>query len=873
MHNATLTNDLSQHTPMMQQYLQIKQAYADCLVFYRMGDFYELFYNDAVLAAKVLGITLTQRGKSAGEPIAMCGVPYHAADAYIARLIKAGHRIAVCEQIGEASKKGPMQRAVVRILSAGTITDDALLTDALQQNIVALCVGKHSRLGIAALDLSTGRFACFEIDDSPQLLASELARLAPVELLISERSDLALYQTMVDCQVLRRPFVDFDPSNASSTLCQQFAVSTLAGFGIESLPYAQAAAAALLHYARDTQKTDLLHIQRIIHEQPGDFVTLDATTRKNLEIIYPLFAHGTSLFDLLNKCQTSMGSRLLAQMLMQPCKDQAVLQQRLDAIGYIQAHALERPLQSQFAAISDLERIISRVALGSAKPRDLVHTQHSCANAASLATLLASASGEQPTLIANVVLTLQQAVYPQLASYLATALVADPPMLVRDGGVIKEGFDTQLDELRHLRTHAGDVILALEAAERERTGLSTLKIAYNRVSGYYIALSKVQSEKAPAHFIRRQTLKNEERYTTPELKDFEDKILSSEARALAREKHLYEALIGHIQAYIAPLQQLASSVATIDVLQSISSIAHQYQWVRPTYQASSGVNIRAGRHPVVESLINTPYTANDTELNADHKLVIITGPNMGGKSTYMRQSAIICLLAYCGFYVPAASACIGPLDRIFTRIGSADDLSSGKSTFMVEMVETAQILNHATAQSLVLMDEVGRGTSTYDGLALAHACILELCGRIGALTLFATHYFELTSLAHLPYVSNMHVNAQEIDGQLVLLHQVRTGPASKSFGLQVAKLAGIPLHVIAAAHSKLSELETLSQPRQAVTGDLFAQYTQAPVVSEASVHALYAPLMAMLAEVDADNITPRQALDVLVALQAKRPKV
>ena len=733
--------NIDSHTPMMQQYLKVKMQHPHALMFYRMGDFYELFFDDAHKAAKLLGITLTHRGKTNGNPIPMAGVPFHAAEGYLARLVKKGETVVICEQVGEVTGKGPVDRQVVRILTPGTLTDDALLNSHQSSNLVALCL-QQNQIGIALLDLSAGIFKVQQQDFKLEQLSIELARLMPSEILVDEDivdpNILEQVKKQLDCPVTKRPNVDFNLNNAQKTLCDQLGVSTLSGFGIDHLPLAKAAAAALIHYAKETQKTALPHIRSIQLEQSGDFIALDPVTRRNLEIVEPLFEHGTSLFQLINDCQTAMGGRLLSRTLMQPLRDTALLDARLDAIHAFIKGYHESPIRLVLKEIGDIERVLSRVALGSARPRDLVQLRHASAQLPFLRHAI-------NPIVANQESQLVQQLNEELGDFhglhqrLLAAIVENPPVLLRDGNVIAEGFDSELDELRKIRDHAGQFLIDLEIKEREESGISTLKIGYNRVSGYYIELTRAQAEQAPAHYIRRQTLKNAERYITPELKSFEDKVLSSESRALAREKMLFEMLLDELRQEIAALQMMSAAIAQIDLLSNFAHQARLRNWTRPEFSPETGIKIIAGRHPVVEALSKTAFTPNDTHLDYAHRMAIITGPNMGGKSTFMRQTALISLLAYCGSFVPAQSAVLGPIDRIFTRIGSADDLSTGKSTFMVEMTETSQILHHATNQSLVLMDEVGRGTSTYDGLSLAWACVLDLTKRVKCLCLFATH--------------------------------------------------------------------------------------------------------------------------------------
>lgn len=872
MNMQEIVADLSSHTPMMQQYLKVKIQHPHSLMFYRMGDFYELFFDDAHKAAKLLGITLTHRGKANGQPIPMAGVPYHSAEGYLARLVKKGETVVICEQIGEVTGKGPVERGVVRIITPGTLTDDALLNSYQSSNLVALCL-QQNQIGIALLDLSAGIFKVQQQEYQPEQLAIELSRLMPSEIVVDEDivdpNIIESVKKQLDCPVTKRPNVDFNLNNAQKTLCDQLGVATLSGFGIDHLPLAKAAAAALIHYAKETQRTALPHIRSIQLEQSSDFIALDPVTRRNLELIEPLFEHGTSLFQLINNCQTAMGGRLLSRTLMQPLRDTALLDARLDATEAILTGYHDAPIRLVLKEISDIERVLSRVALGSARPRDLVQLRQACAQIPYLRHAV------QPIVSAGQSKYLQQlneelGDFQGLYQRLMAAIVEQPPVLLRDGNVIAEGFDSELDELRQIRDHAGQFLIDLEIQERERTAINTLKIGYNRVSGYYIELSRAQAEQAPEHYIRRQTLKNAERYITPELKSFEDKVLSSESRALAREKMLFEMLLDELRQDIGNLQMMSSAIAQIDVLANFAHQARLKNWTRPEFSPEIGVKIVAGRHPVVEALSKTAFTPNDTTLDFNHRMAIITGPNMGGKSTFMRQTALIALLGYCGSYVPAQAAVLGPIDRIFTRIGSADDLSTGKSTFMVEMTETSQILHHATNQSLVLMDEVGRGTSTYDGLSLAWACVLDLTKRIKCLCLFATHYFELTELGKESGIDNYHVTAKELNGNLILLHKVQQGPASQSHGLQVAKLAGIPANVIKEAQNRLKILEKQSHQsvQKSVQHDLFSE----PVVETEVIERIVevekpSPALEALRQLDVDNLTPRQALEQLYALK------
>ncbi len=872
MTNFSMT-DLSNHTPMMQQYLKIKMQHPHSLMFYHMGDFYELFFDDAQKAAKILGITLTHRGKANGNPIPMAGVPYHAAEGYLARLVKKGETVVICEQLGEVTGKGPVERGVVRIITPGTLTDDALLTAHQSSNLVSICI-QQNQIGIALLDLSAGIFKVQQQEYKTEQLSIELSRLMPSEIVIDENiidpNIVEDIKRLLDCPITKRPNVDFNLNNAQKTLCDQLGVSTLSGFGIDHLPLAKAAAAALIHYAKETQKTALPHIRSIQLEQSSDFIALDPVTRRNLELIEPLFEHGTSLFQLINDCKTAMGGRLLSRTLMQPLRDTAILDDRLDATTVLLKGYHEEPVRLVLKEIGDIERVLSRIALGSARPRDLVQLRQTCAQIPFLRHAIKPIiSVQQSKLIQQ--LNDELGDFHGLHERLMSAIVENPPVLLRDGNVIAEGFDSELDELRKIRDHAGQFLIDLEIQERENTGISTLKIGYNRVSGYYIELTRAQAEQAPDHYIRRQTLKNAERYITPELKSFEDKVLSSESRALAREKMLFEMLLDELRADIGNLQMMSAAIAQIDMLANFAHQARLRSWNRPEFSPEIGLKIVAGRHPVVEELSKSAFTPNDTTLDFNHRMAIITGPNMGGKSTFMRQTALIALLAYCGSYVPAQASILGPIDRVFTRIGSADDLSTGKSTFMVEMTETSQILHHATNQSLVLMDEVGRGTSTYDGLSLAWACVLDLTKRIKCLCLFATHYFELTELSKETGIDNYHVTAKELNGNLILLHKVQQGPASQSHGLQVAKLAGIPANVIKDAQNRLKILEKQQQKTVAssVQNDLFAIEPEVEVIERVIEIEKKSPALEYLHSIDVDNLTPRQALEQLYALKEK----
>lgn len=840
--------DLSGHTPMMQQYLRLKADHPDKLVFYRMGDFYELFYDDAKTAAKLLDITLTHRGKSAGTAIPMAGVPFHAAENYIARLLKHGRSIVICEQVGEpGAQKGPMERQVARIVTPGTVTDDAFLASHRDTWLAAVCPHKAT-WGLAYLDLASGRFEVIELS-ALESLDAELARLQVAELIYPESAEWATRYQDSYTLTARAPW-HFEEDTCHRLLCEHFGVHDLQGYACQDKPAVFRAAGALLHYACETQRHGLEHLRGMRLLESTDTLQLDAATRRNLEIQQTLLGdERASLVGVLDHCQTAMGSRLLRRWLQQPIRSHARLRERQHAVTELQTEQAWQVLQPLFQRICDGERILARVALRSARPRDLSHLR----DFTTLIPLLRSASAHfQAPLLQDLVSAMPE--LPALQALLTRALVETPPVVLRDGGVIAEGFDHELDELRNLSAHAGDFLLQLEASERERTGLSQLKIGYNRVSGYYFELSKSQQHDVPAHFIRRQTLKNAERYITPELKAFEDKALSASSRALAREKALYELLLDELQPHIATLQAICDAVAQLDVLTCFAERAFTLNWVTPTLTDELGIDISDGRHPVVEQLIDTPFTANSVTLSPSQSLWIITGPNMGGKSTFMRQTALIVLLAHTGASVPARSARIGPIDRIFTRIGSSDDIASGRSTFMVEMTESATILNHATAQSLVIMDEIGRGTSTYDGLSLAWAAAEYLAAHNQSMTLFATHYFELTALAdQLDCVGNLHLAASDYEGRIVFLHSVKLGPASQSYGLHVAQLAGVPRSVIQRAKERLSQLERSVPTAPTLQPDLFA--ARQSEVEEA------------LATIDPDNLSPREALQALYALK------
>ena len=859
------------HTPMMQQYLRIKAQHKDELVFYRMGDFYELFYDDAKKAAELLDVTLTARGKSNGEPIPMAGIPFHAADGYLAKLVKAGVSVAIAEQIGDpATSKGPVERKVVRIVTPGTVSDEALL-DSRRDNLLVALHQAGETFGIASLDMASGRFLVLEVDGLEAALG-ELQRLNPAELLISDHvTTPALVENRKGLR--RRGPWEFDLETAERLLIQQFAVKDLAGFGCDHLKAALCAAGCLLSYARETQRTALPHVRSLAHENRDEAVIMDAATRRNLELDTNLNGGDEhTLFWVLNRCATSMGSRLLRRWLNRPLRDIQLLRNRQGAIAELQQNYAFELVNGILKRVGDMERILGRLALRSARPRDLSRLLMSLATYPELQAELASKQAPQLRLLATQIST-----FPELVDLLSRAIIENPPVVIRDGGVIAEGYDAELDELRNISTNAGQYLVDLETRERERTGISTLKVGYNRIHGYYIELTSAQSEKAPADYIRRQTLKNAERYITPELKAFEDKALSAQSRALAREKALYEALIDKLNEQLIPLQDSGAAVAELDVIATLAERADALGFCRPELSEAAGINISGGRHPVVEQVTSAPFVPNDLVFSPQRHMLIITGPNMGGKSTYMRQAALITLLAHVGSFVPAQAARIGIVDRIFTRIGSSDDLAGGRSTFMVEMTETANILHNASERSLVLMDEIGRGTSTFDGLSLAWACAKHLAEKVRAYTLFATHYFEITSLPEtVPGIVNVHLNATEHKDNIVFLHKVQEGPASKSYGLQVAKLAGIPAEVLEEARAQLHLLENGEHP-QAIkhsTNPLPAASPspqQEPGASSPLQSGLFDalpnPALDALKKINPDSLSPREALEQLYRLK------
>lgn len=847
----SIERDLSDHTPMMQQYLRLKAEHPEILLFYRMGDFYELFYDDAKRASQLLEISLTKRGASAGEPIPMAGVPYHAVENYLAKLVNLGESVAICEQIGDpALSKGPVERKVVRIVTPGTISDEALLNER-QDNLLAAVWQGPRGFGFATLDISSGRFRLAEPTDN-ETMAAELTRSNPAELLYSE--DFSAMSLIENRRGLRRrPLWEFEVETARQQLNMQFGTRDLSGFGVEQAHHALRAAGCLLQYVKDTQRTSLPHIRSLTMERQQDGIIMDAATRRNLEITQNL-AGGieNTLASVLDKTVTPMGSRMLKRWLHMPVREIKTLENRQQSIGALQDFTAEvSPLLRQ---VGDLERILARLALRTARPRDLARMRHAFQQLPELDALLADV--DTPHLQT---LRKQMGQFDELRELLEKSIIDSPPVLIRDGGVIAPGYHAELDEWRALADGATDYLDRLEIRERENLGLDTLKVGFNAVHGYYIQVSRGQSHRVPVNYVRRQTLKNVERYIIPELKEYEDKVLTSKGKALALEKSLYEQLFDLLLPHLEALQLSAAALAELDVLVNLAERAWTLNYHCPTLTDKPGIKLTGARHPVVEQVLKEPFIANPLSLSPQRRMLVITGPNMGGKSTYMRQAALITLLAYIGSYVPAEQAIIGPIDRIFTRVGAADDLASGRSTFMVEMTETANILHNATEQSLVLMDEIGRGTSTYDGLSLAWACAESLASRIKAMTLFATHYFELTTLPEkMEGVANVHLDAIEHGDTIAFMHSVQEGAASKSYGLAVAALAGVPKEVIKRARQKLRELETLSGSAASTTAD----GPQLPLLVEET-----SPAVEALEALDADSLTPRQALEWIYRLK------
>ncbi|MEZ0232933.1 MAG: DNA mismatch repair protein MutS [Methylophilaceae bacterium] len=846
------SENLQQHTPMMRQYLGLKAQHPDMLLFYRMGDFYELFHEDAEKVSRLLGITLTKRGASNGEPIKMAGVPYHAVEQYLAKLAKLGEAVAICEQIGDPkTSKGPVERQVTRILTPGTLTDSALLDDRRDNLLLAIYPGE-GLLGLARINLASGQFVLSEI--APGLLMQELERISPAELLIPDDFSHAALD-LIKCSKKRLAPWQFDIDSAMQSLTKQFNTYDLDGYGCADLAPAISAAGALLDYIKHTQRTTLPHINGLTVEQASHYIQLDAATRRNLEIDQTLRGEPSpTLYSLLDSTQTAMGARLLRQWLHHPLRDHAHITARHHVVSTLLEKSAYAGLRQVLNPVGDIERITARIALKTARPRDLSGLRESLKQLPLLHAALAQTTSP---LLASLLADSQ--VPEAVIGLLQSAIQLEPSSVLREGGVIADGFDAELDELRGIQTNCGDFLLKFEAEEKARTGIANLKVEYNSVHGFYIEISRAQAENAPAEYRRRQTLKNAERFITPELKTFEDKVLSANDRALAREKYLYEILLNQLAPHIQTLQANAMAVATLDVLGAFAERAEALNYVAPEFVSEAGITIKGGRHPVVEQIAQ-PFIPNDVILSPYRQLLLITGPNMGGKSTYMRQTALIVLLAHCGCFVPATVAKIGKIDRIFTRIGASDDLAGGRSTFMVEMTETANILHNATEHSLVLLDEIGRGTSTFDGLALAWAVAKQLLEKNRSYTLFATHYFELTRIVEeFKQAVNVHLDAVEHGNGIVFLHSVQDGPASRSYGLQVAQLAGVPKSVVAAAKRKLTQLEqqNLTAGPQ---GDMF-------VAAESTPEPTGHPVVNELETIEPDELTPKQALEALYRLK------
>ena len=841
------------HTPMMQQYLGIKSEHPDTLLFYRMGDFYELFFGDAQRAARLLNITLTSRGKSAGEAIPMAGIPVHAVDQYLGRLVRQGESVAICEQVGDvATSKGPVERKVIRIVTPGTLTEESLLNDR-QDNLLVAIHRLGDDWGIAALDLAGGRFSVQQFQGNEALLG-ELQRLNPAELVVNEAITLPTEVTRHSGLRQQPPWL-FAADTARRQLNEQFSTHDLSGFGCEALDAAIGAAGGLLQYVKNTQRTALPHLNGLCVENRDDSLVLDAATRRNLELEEATSGHSAhTLIGVLDHTATAMGGRLLRRWMHRPLRDHNALQQRHSCIASLLDARRHDDLHTLLKGINDIERILTRIALKSARPRDLTALRDSLA---ALPALQEKLTDLPDPLLHSLSTRIGQ--HPDVHALLVRALRDEPPLLIRDGGVLAPGYDATLDELRNLSENSDQLLVDMEQQERERSGIATLKISYNRVHGYYIEVSRLQADKVPDNYQRRQTLKAVERYITPELKAHEDKVLSARERALALEKSLYVELLEKLGEQLEALRRCADALSELDVLTNFSERSQTLNLICPALSERSGIEITQGRHLVVEQIMDEPFIPNDASLNSSQRMLIITGPNMGGKSTYMRQTALIVLLAHIGCYVPADGATIGPVDRIFSRIGAADDLAGGRSTFMVEMTETANILHNATENSLVLMDEIGRGTSTYDGLSLAWACAIDLAARVKAFTLFATHYFELTQLPeHYSDIANVHLEAVEHDDRIVFLHAVKAGAADRSYGLHVAALAGVPKGVIELARERLVDLENNAAQS---AGALLT--SQLPLFQAAADH----PLVDALKDIDPDNMTPQQSLQALYTLK------
>jgi DNA mismatch repair protein MutS len=858
--------DLSHHTPMMQQYLHLKKDFPETLVFYRMGDFYEVFFADAEKAARLLDITLTQRGQSGGQPVVMAGVPFHSLETYLARLIKLGESVAICEQVGEVTGKGPVERKVVRVVTPGTLTDTELLSEKSEAILLAVHQAPRNRLGLAWLALTQSEVQLAEC--SHDELVGWVSRIAPSELLYASDVTPAFEQQIKalrfsqQLSLTLRPAFQFDAGLGTQKLCEQLQVASLAAFSAQELVHSQAAACALLAYAEHTQGARLAHVSRLRVQREAELMDIPLPTRRNLELTQTLRGEDSpTLFSLLDTCMTGMGSRALKSWLLNVPRDRTLAQRRIGMVSALRESAY-KPLREHLKSCSDVERIAARIALRQVKPRELVALRSTLSKAEHLSQYIPGRDAN----FADILNALQaRQSLQQCISLLGAAIAPEPSALVRDGGVIHTGFDADLDELRAIQTNCDAFLLDLETRERERTGIHNLRVQYNKVHGFYIEVTQGQASKVPEDYRRRQTLKNAERFITPELKTFEDKALSAQERALSREKFLYEQVLDALQPYVHTLTAAAAALATLDALCALAERSLTLNWAAPQFVAEPCIQIKGGRHPVVEArlaeMVNKPFIANDTDLSAKTRMQVITGPNMGGKSTYMRQIAVIALLACMGSYVPAASCRLGPLDAIYTRIGAADDLANAQSTFMLEMTEAAQILHAATPHSLVLMDEIGRGTSTFDGLALASGIAAHL-HKTQAFTLFATHYFELTQFpADHHSAVNVHVSAVETGRDIAFLHSIEAGPASKSYGIQVAKLAGIPTQVVNHAKAALQQLEAQQQATQSQV-DLFAASMETATLSGA-----ISAVESAISSINPDDLSPREALDALYQLK------
>lgn len=846
---------------MMQQFLSIKAKHPDALLFYRMGDFYELFYDDAKTASGLLDITLTSRGQSAGVPIPMCGVPFHAADTYLSKLVTEGISVAICEQTGDpATSKGPVTREVVRIITPGTLTEEALL-DAQKESLICAVFERGGDYGLAVMEVSSGRFEVLQTSHL-DVLKSELARLGPAELLLPQDAQIAL-QLEEFKGIKHRPVWEFDESESNQKLKDQFGVQDLSAFDCSDQPVAICAAGCVLAYVGETHRRQLPHLQRLRRIRNEDTIIIDPTSRRNLELVHNLLGgREHTLLSVLDQTKTPMGGRRLARWLTQPLRDSIEIESRLAAVATLQQQSTFEPLRAMLAQAGDIERIVARIALQTARPRDLARLRDTLSLLPELSEVITTVIIPEAPSLLNTLADRTRA-QPVLADELQRAIETTPPVVIREGGVIKAGYDETLDELKSISEDAAAFLVKLETEEKTRTGLSSLKVGYNRVHGYFIELSKVQAQEAPITYIRRQTLKNAERFITPELKAFEDKALSSKSRALARERHLFDTLLDTLMLDINVLRDLADGLAVLDVLANFAERSTTLNLVPPILTYQSELIIENGRHLVVESMLDGAFVPNGVQFDDVTRQFIVTGPNMGGKSTFMRQTAIIALLGRTGCPVPADQAVIGDIDRIFTRIGSSDDLASGRSTFMVEMSETALILNTATEKSLVLLDEIGRGTSTFDGLSLAWATGCHIAEKISAMTLFATHYFELTILPErFPQIKNLHLTAREFEERIIFLYAVQEGPANQSYGIQVARLAGIPVEVLETARSKLAQLEqqetaTSTPPDQTRPNqsDLFSQDPELSLIKDT------------LAALDIDDLSPRAALELVYQMR------